>query len=247
MQNGLPRTRNPRGSNDDSDSAARRLSASFSNGTPLSRPHVVDTTHRPSVNTNEPPTEFIAQIRLSDKLTEDDEEFEIDDYTDDDLKALKVNDPFLYYSIPEVRRASFNIAGDDDDDDEDRVDEEIKRQFDAESTIVQATSLGTSVNTSNSANPNPPPPPPRRNVSRATSCPAGMLASADIARSQLLAGTTNGRVRRSVRLSVEAHPSLMLQSLEEEIMNGGGGDSEEEESEDDERIRRLVDDLKRKM
>mmetsp|Transcript_18734 Transcript_18734/g.30691 ORF Transcript_18734/g.30691 Transcript_18734/m.30691 type:complete len:175 (+) Transcript_18734:136-660(+) len=40
--------------------------------------------------------------------THEEEEVDISQYTEDDLERLRLEDPFLYYSIPQVKRSLFN-------------------------------------------------------------------------------------------------------------------------------------------
>jgi len=54
-----------------------------------------------------------ALVRLADDEDNSRKEIDIDTLTDDDLRRLKKDDPFLYYSIPSIRRRSYLFDDDD--------------------------------------------------------------------------------------------------------------------------------------
>ena len=156
---------------------------------------------------------------------------------DDEFKKLKSSDPFLFYSIPEVKKRSLTLTdefdfSDDDSDDDD--DEEMAppvrpvRRFDqVEQAPVhqQEQQLDRPVRR-------------RSSLTRIMSCPAGMLANAEMSRSLFEGRSTV--VPRSSRLSVEAHPNLVVDDImssmgssalcgfNEEDDNIDGSDSDEE-------------------
>mmetsp|Transcript_28584 Transcript_28584/g.60960 ORF Transcript_28584/g.60960 Transcript_28584/m.60960 type:complete len:221 (+) Transcript_28584:187-849(+) len=129
-----------------------------------------------------------ALVRLSNDESNR-KEIDIDTLSDDDLRRLKKDDPFLYYSIPSIRRRSYMFDDDGDDDDDIRA-------------AVRS--------------------------SRRSSLPAKVLANADISRwshqqqqaRQEIEEPRRRResvVKRSRRLSTEAHPSLICDELLREL------------------------------
>ena len=157
---------------------------------------------------------------------------------DDEFKKLKSSDPFLFYSIPEVKKRSFMMTDDFDssDDDSDSDDEEMApparpvRRF---NHVEQVPLLQQEQKED--------PPARARSQSSAIrnmSCPAGMLANADMARSLFEGRSTV--VPRSRRLSVESHPNLVVDDImssmrssklcdfDEEYDDIDGSDSDEE-------------------
>jgi len=210
-----------------------------------------------------------------------------------DLERLRVEDPFMYHSIPEVHQRSYkfdegdaaaiaaavlgggdvgedgdgvdvdmgmgmgldNMMGFDDDDDDDDDDDEEEEELTDESERgeAQQQQQGSSSRSTSQqqqqqqqgeeadAATNRPSAPARQRPrqrrtlrSLAASCPAGMLANADIARAQFQAESQrSSTIIKRRRLSVEAHPSLICEDVMERIiserrergggMEGGGG------------------------
>ena len=62
------------------------------------------------------PLEWNVIVRVSDGEDIDDKEIDINALSEEDLRRLKTDDPFLYYSIPSIRRKSYLCDGDDDGD-----------------------------------------------------------------------------------------------------------------------------------
>lgn len=149
---------------------------------------------------NDDDDDFVCSVlvRLSDDA--DDDEVDIDKLSDSDLKNLKVADPFLYYSIPGLRRRSYLFEDDDDDDADIRI---------------QALQV-------------PRVPQPRRRLRR-TSLPAEVLAGAEMnsarqGRQQQQVDSSEEHqprrgsvVQRSRRLSTEAHPTLVCDEMMREL------------------------------
>lgn len=141
-----------------------------------------------------------AFVQLADDENNSRKEIDIGTLTDDDLRGLKKDDPFLYHSIPSIRRRSYLF---DDDD------------------IVRAAARS----------------------SRRSSLPVEVAANADISQraQQQQARQEDGTMRievprrrresmvkRSRRLSTEAHPSLVcdeiLRQLQESDVGSDIGD-----------------------
>ncbi|KAL7462408.1 hypothetical protein ACHAXS_002785 [Conticribra weissflogii] len=134
--------------------------------------------------------------------------------TDDEFKNLRDSDPFLFYSIPEVRRRSLTFTDDflsDDDDDSDDNEYDVEDKIDrlyprpAQSAASEETNnnsiAGGDGNTARR----------RSSYLRANTCPAGMLANAEIRRSLIKSGSFV--VRRRHRLAMEAHPTLVVEDI----------------------------------
>ncbi len=115
------------------------------------------------------------------------------------IKNLKTSDPFMYYSIPEMRRRSYQSL---EDDDEDNGEISIAPTVLPQENEVPAEAQPSLVEE----------PLPRRRRERHVSCPAGMLADMEIARSQL-----EGVVSRRRRVSTEAHSSVVLSNMAEAL------------------------------
>lgn len=121
----------------------------------------------------------------------------------------------MYHSIPEVHKRSFKfdegaidlaqlLEPDDDDDDDDDLFAGGQEGADAGAGGTGAAAAGGTG--------------PRRRMRPrlSTSCPAGLLADADIARAMF----ERTKVIKRRRLSVEAHPSLVCEDmLMGEILN----------------------------
>mmetsp|Transcript_26462 Transcript_26462/g.55185 ORF Transcript_26462/g.55185 Transcript_26462/m.55185 type:complete len:256 (-) Transcript_26462:202-969(-) len=123
------------------------------------------------------------------------------------LRNLKTSDPFMYYSIPEMRRRSYQSLEDDDEDDNETSTVPTGLPQENEISAETQPSLAEE-------------PPLRRRMERHSSCPAGMLADLEIARSQL-----EGMVPRRRRVSTEAHSTVVLRNMAEALAqieeNGG--------------------------
>eukprot|EP00984_Skeletonema_dohrnii_P006304 scaffold2258_cov84-Skeletonema_dohrnii-CCMP3373.AAC.5 len=177
------------------------------------------------------------------------ETLDVSQYTQEDLKRLKEEDPFFYYSIPEIHLRSYRM---DSLEEEELVDEEssvveeggIEESQDDESNNKgyeeTRTIKQTQQQQGNMTNMNPSPQEKRpRSLStithqqttqgrRATLPPNFLQQSAAAAasaehHSALQMPIHQGPVTRSRRVSVEAHPYLILESML----------SEDEEDDDD--------------
>jgi hypothetical protein len=124
----------------------------------------------------------------------DRKEIDIRSLTDQDLCKLKTEDPFLYYSIPSIRRKSY--------------------LFD-ESNDVDAIKSSTS---------------------RRSSLPADFRSRQDTLYQDVLEDTRRREsiVRRTSRLSTEAHPSLIFEEMMlHELLELDGDDSVDDDEMDD--------------
>ncbi|MBV5280576.1 MAG: hypothetical protein J0651_04890 [Actinobacteria bacterium] len=124
----------------------------------------------------------------------DRKEIDIRSLTDQDLCKLKTEDPFLYYSIPSIRRKSY--------------------LFD-ESNDVDAIKSSTS---------------------RRSSLPADFRSRQDALYQDVHEDTRRREsiVRRTSRLSTEAHPSLILEEMMlHELLELDGDDSVDDDDMDD--------------
>lgn len=162
-------------------------------------------------------------VQLSDEEDKDNNKNQVDigSLSDEDLRRLKRDDPFLYYSIPSIRRRSYRF---------DDVDEEEEGRADAIRNAM--TRMSTT-----------------RRPTRRTSLPAQVLANADISRSQrqqqeevvatglveevltvmIEEPSRRSSVTRCRRLSTEAHPSMVCDDLLRELEEI----EDEDEDEDD--------------
>mmetsp|Transcript_26277 Transcript_26277/g.52797 ORF Transcript_26277/g.52797 Transcript_26277/m.52797 type:complete len:269 (-) Transcript_26277:160-966(-) len=164
--------------------------------------------------------------------------------TKEDLKNLWVSDPFLYYSIPEIHKNAYKVDSDEDDD-----DAELEREYGVAPSGMPRLSM-TTPPPSRAQNPaaeqqqqqqmnneqtNEESRPTRRrssNTLRNLSCPAGMLANADISYALFHGGTT--LVTRRHRISTEAHPSLIVDDFvgDEELSDDEDFDIEDDDFEE---------------
>ena len=133
-------------------------------------------------------------VRVPDDEEIDRKEIDIRSLTDQDLCKLKTEDPFLYYSIPSIRRKSY--------------------LFD-ESNDVDAIKSSTS---------------------RRSSLPADFRSRQDTLYQDVLEDTRRREsiVRRTSRLSTEAHPSLIFEEMMlHELLELDGDDSVDDDEMDD--------------
>ena len=157
--------------------------------------------------------------------------------TMDVLMEVKASDPFLYYSIPEVHKRSFTLTDDldfedtnhynhtdtknDDTDDYDWAQDTFQVQKKAEETAAQEPvhPLLASRTTTDQQQPKRKQRCHRSQISRShfLSCPAGILANADISHSLFKEGSTV--VRRNSRISVEAHDIVVCAEEDFEVMD----------------------------
>ena len=112
-------------------------------------------------------------VRIPDDRSTDRKEIDISSLTDQDLRILKTDDTFLYYSIPSIRRKSYLFDDGDDGD----------------------------------ANKTP--------MARRSSLPSDFRSRQDTLYKDLPEDTSRREsiVRRTSRLSTEAHPSLILEEM----------------------------------
>jgi len=116
-------------------------------------------------------------VRVSDGEDIDDKEIDINALSEEDLRRLKTDDPFLFYSIPSIRRKSYLCDdGDDGDATMMRVASSSSRRLSLPSDFRQ---------------------------NHAALC---KVVPEDARRRESI-------VRRTSRLSTEAHPTLILEEM----------------------------------
>jgi len=178
------------------------------------------------------------------------ETLDVSQYTQEDLKRLKEEDPFFYYSIPEIHLRSYRMESLEEEeelaDEESSVDEEgaFEESQDDESNnkgseetrSIKQTQEQQQGNVKN-INPSPQEKRPRSlstithhqtTQGRRATLPPNFLqqsaaAAASAGHPALQMPIHQGPVTRSRRVSVEAHPYLILESML----------SEDEEDDDD--------------
>ena len=178
------------------------------------------------------------------------ETLDVSQYTQEDLKRLKEEDPFFYYSIPEIHLRSYRMDSLEEEeelaDEESSVDEEgaFEESQDDESNnkgseetrSIKQTQEQQQGNVKN-INPSPQEKRPRSlstithqqtTQGRRATLPPNFLqqsaaAAASAGHPALQMPIHQGPVTRSRRVSVEAHPYLILESML----------SEDEEDDDD--------------
>jgi len=163
------------------------------------------------------------------------ETLDVSQYTQEDLKRLKEEDPFFYYSIPEIHLRSYRM---DSLEEEELADEEgafeesqddesnNKGSVETRSTIKQTTQQQQQGDMKNIMNPSPQEKRPRSlstvthqqtTQGRRATLPPNFLqqsaAAAAGAFQPLQMPIHQGPVTRSRRVSVEAHPYLILESM----------------------------------
>lgn len=89
--------------------SARRVSCSHIDSTSSSHKSTTATEEdedydTPVDNTNSYNGDCTVFVRLADENDDDNEEVDITNLSEEDLRKLKRTDPFLYYSIPAIRR-----------------------------------------------------------------------------------------------------------------------------------------------
>lgn len=183
-----------------------------------------------------------ARDRLCD-IADEDETVDLSSVTTkEDLKKLWVSDPFLYYSIPEIHKNAYRVDSDEDEDEAElqrvygvapsgmprvpAADQVNQRQPQRQQHPQQEPSERNDEQTHEESRP------PRRrssNTARNLSCPAGMLANADISYALFHGGTAV--VTRRHRLSTEAHPSLIVDVVlsDEELSDDEDFDIEDDD------------------
>ena len=155
--------------------------------------------------------------------------------TKEDLKNLWSSDPFLYYSIPEIHQRSYKVSVlDDSDDDEDELEVTSPAGFPSMIPKAQQAPVAVAHPQEKEQQQQVQVRRPERRRSSATlrnlSCPAGMLANADISYSLFNGGTPI--VTRCRRLSVEAHPTLVVGDDIDDFLSVSDFDSDNEEDDE---------------
>mmetsp|Transcript_3980 Transcript_3980/g.8941 ORF Transcript_3980/g.8941 Transcript_3980/m.8941 type:complete len:247 (+) Transcript_3980:243-983(+) len=128
-------------------------------------------------------------------------EFDISAITDDDLRRLKRDDPFLYYSIPAVRRRSYRFHEENENDDDDENAIWSLRSSHSRRSSLPAEVLAEAENTRSRRGQGEP-------VEDATK--------------------RDSVVRRNRRFSTEAHPSLVCGELLQELKEMNDSDMDED-------------------
>mmetsp|Transcript_22448 Transcript_22448/g.36943 ORF Transcript_22448/g.36943 Transcript_22448/m.36943 type:complete len:283 (+) Transcript_22448:68-916(+) len=188
------------------------------------RRHTINGPHPPSSTT------YTTTIRLNPDNAPI-ETLDVSHYTLQDLKRLKREDPFFYYSIPEIHRRTYRLASClDDDDDEEEAEEEMLSSSGEQQThqdnIMTNTTYSPAASSSTSEEKRP-----RSSSRRATLPPnfqhTSTLLSHNTTLHTLQTPIHQGNVTKSRRLSVEAHPDLIVESLFSDDDNeDGDGDDE---------------------
>ena len=162
---------------------------------------------------------FYYECSVLVKLADDDpdykKEVDLSSYTDDQLRELKRTDPFLYYSIPAVRRMSYR----------DNVDVETAALIrTARSTTSRRSSMPADV---------------LMNADIARSRQGGVGQDRDGQRAEAMIEEEEEEeedrpiVRRRGRHSTEAHPTLVLEELMRELDGEGDLDGDNDDEDDD--------------
>jgi len=129
------------------------------------------------------------------------EEVDISQYTQDDLERLRLEDPFLYYSIPAMKRQLYGLSD-------------------------------SSIRSTNSSS----------GSSRRSSCPTILLNNdtPDNDGTQQEQQQRRGSVTRVSRLSVEPHPSVVMENIVNEMMMNDEFNDSDLDEEDEELIQALA-------
>lgn len=219
-ESGSPEEQPANSVNTRSAMAARTGLRRFSLPPPLSKSFsVVETQPTYNIHGNDKNTTTspaVADLPVPLAACNDDEEEKVDLgglTTDDEFKTLRDSDPFLFYSIPEVRRRSLTFTDDFLSDDEDSDDDEKNAEETVASFHPRPGQAAVSEVTNSDSNTGGEGTTARRRSSylRANTCPAGMLANAEIRRSLVESGSLV--VRRRHRLTMEAHPTLVVDDI----------------------------------
>jgi len=215
-------------------STGSTLSSSFSHATR-------SPDSRSSFSSSIEDTIVVDRIRLS-ASTPPPEEVDISELSTEDLRRLKEEDPFMYYSIPEVGGRGYRLEGRLDGVDGIEGEELAAIQggvADDEEDWWQ----------DEEGNVNGDGRPRRRRTWRrrltaplSLSCPAGMFATADVARSV----ARREMVIKRRRLSVEAHPNFLFEDLmgmttaKEEGDGGEEGSNGEDDEDEEDRVLEML-------
>ncbi len=130
------------------------------------------------------------------------EEVDISQYSQDDLERLRLEDPFLYYSIPAMKR----------------------QLYESDSSPKNSPARSTSASSS----------------LRRSSCPSILLNSDASGHDGPQQQQRRGSVTRARRLSVEPHPSVVIQNIMSEMMMDEDSDESDIDEEDDKLIQALA-------
>jgi len=167
------------------------------------------------------------------------ETLDVSQYTQEDLKRLKEEDPFFYYSIPEIHLRSYRMESleeeeladeessvDEEGEFEESQDDESNNKGSEETRSIKQTQEQQQGNMKN-INPSPQEKRPRSlstvthqqtTQGRRATLPPNFLqqsaaAAASAGHPALQMPIHQGPVTRSRRVSVEAHPYLILESM----------------------------------
>lgn len=194
------------------------LSQSFTVGL-QPRQHRADTRHNSSFTPISEETFSIERIPLNSSPPPP-QEIDLSEMNSDDLQRLKSEDPFMYYSIPEVHKRSYRFGEVSANDIAAAVlgEEDLEEDYEEEEEMDEPQELAPQAVGRR---------PRHRPAMRHASCPAGMLANADIARAMFELNDTHSAssvVSKRRRLSVEAHPALVCDylMLDEDGLEGSG-------------------------
>ncbi|KAL7550611.1 hypothetical protein ACHAWF_013833 [Thalassiosira exigua] len=143
--------------------------------------------------------EYSVTVKLAND--EKNEKVDLSSFSDEELRRLKKDDPFLYYSIPSLRRKSYAFDTDDDD--------AILRDIRSSSSTHRRSSISAEVLAG-------------ADISLARHRRAGEAAEGDAVRRGSI-------VRRDRRLSTEAHPSLICEEMMRELEALDNADSDDDD------------------
>ena len=149
-----------------------------------------------------------------------DQQVDLSALSDEDLRRLKRDDPFLYYSIPSVRRGSLLCNANETDNILSNISRPTSSSSSSRRSSMPAEVLAMAdMNVSRTR---------RRRSSLLNDCPT-------------IEESVKGTVRRNRRHSTECHPSLICDELMAELMDldevgGGNGGMEDDAMIDDELV-----------
>lgn len=174
----------------------------------------------------------VERVRLSSSPPP--QEIDLSEMTVEDMKRLKIEDPFMYYSIPEVHTRSYQFEeyNATEHHQQDEVEGPPQEEADGNDNLEDDPQYDDQAEAGNVSSSN------RRPFYRgplSASMPAGLLANAEIARAALERQQQAQQPQENVvklrrRISVEAHPILACAGMARTLSEGqdeGGLDEED--------------------
>jgi len=147
---------------------------------------------------DEEPFECRVFVQLSDDKDKDKDQVDIGALSDEDLQRLKRDDPFLYYSIPSIRRRSYRFDADEDEDE----NADVIRMAMTRTPTRRRTSLPAQV---------------LANADISRSQQQREARRSEEVLTVIEEPSRRGSVTRCRRLSTEAHPMLICDDLLREL------------------------------